>query len=64
MITGIENRTEVSVKLERRDGSVLDCMSRPLPDGATMLTFQDITDTEDVERALRERNEALERPTR
>ena len=35
-------------------------MSRPLPDGATMLTFQDITDTENVERALRERNEALE----
>jgi hypothetical protein len=25
-----------------------------------MLTFQDITDTENVERALRERNEALE----
>jgi len=39
---------------------VLDCMSRPLPDGATMLTFQDITDTENVERALRESNEALE----
>jgi signal transduction histidine kinase len=34
-------------------------MSRPLPDGATMLTFQDITDTENVERALRESNEAL-----
>jgi hypothetical protein len=29
-----------------------------------MLTFQDITDTENVERALRERNEALEPPTR
>jgi signal transduction histidine kinase len=32
----------------------------PLPDGATMLTFQDVTDTVNVERALRERNEALE----
>jgi signal transduction histidine kinase len=59
-ITGIENRVEVLLKLERRDGSVLDCMTTPLPDGATMLTFQDITDTENVERALRERNEALE----
>jgi len=39
---------------------VLTCMTMPLPDGATMLTFQDITDTENVERALRERNEALE----
>ena len=59
-ITGIENRVEVRLKLERKDGSVLDCMTMPLPDGATMLTFQDITDTENVERALRERNEALE----
>jgi signal transduction histidine kinase len=59
-ITRIENRVEVPLKLERKDGSVLDCMTMPLPDGATMLTFQDITDTENVERALRERNEALE----
>ena len=59
-ITGLENRNDVSLKLERADGSVLDCMSRPLPDGATMLTFQDITDTENVERALRESNESLQ----
>lgn len=59
-ITAIENRTQVALKLERKDGSVLDCMTMPLPDGATMLTFQDISDTENVERALRERNEALE----
>ena len=59
-ITSIENRADVPLKLERKDGSVLDGMIRPLPDGATMLTFQDITDTENVERALRERNEALE----
>jgi signal transduction histidine kinase len=39
---------------------VLDGMTMPLPDGATMLTFRNITDTENVERALRERNEALE----
>jgi signal transduction histidine kinase len=59
-VTRIENRVEVPLKLERKDGSVLDCMTMPLPDGATMLTFQDITDTENVERALRERAEALE----
>src|SRR4051794_40108812 len=59
-ITSIENRKPVRLKLERNDGSVLDCTTMPLPDGATMLTFQDITDTENVERALRERNEALE----
>jgi signal transduction histidine kinase len=59
-ITAIESRSDVQLKLERKDGSVLVCMSRPLPDGATMLTFQDITDTVNVERALRESNEALE----
>jgi signal transduction histidine kinase len=58
-VTGIENRIDVRLKLERKDGSVLETMSRPLPDGATMLTFQDITDTENVERALRESNDAL-----
>ncbi len=59
-ITAIGNRAQVAQKIERRDGSVLECMTIPLPDGATVLTFQDITDTENVERALRERNEALE----
>jgi signal transduction histidine kinase len=59
-ITAIENRVEVPLKFERKDGSVLNCMTMPLPDGATMLTFQDISDTENVERALRERNEALQ----
>jgi signal transduction histidine kinase len=59
-VTSIENRASAPLKLERKDGSVLSCMTMPLPDGATMLTFQDITDTENFERALRERNEALE----
>ncbi len=59
-VTAIDNRIPVPLKLERKDGSLLDCMIMPLPDGATMLTFQDITDTENVERALRERNEALQ----
>jgi signal transduction histidine kinase len=39
---------------------VVDCMTVPLPDGATLLTSQDVTDTINVERALREKNEALE----
>jgi signal transduction histidine kinase len=59
-ITGIDDRRHVLSKIERKDGSVLSCKTMPLPDGATMLTFQDLTDTENVERALRERNEALE----
>ena len=59
-ITGIDNRASVALKLERKDGSVLECTTAPLSDGATLLTFQDITDTVNVERALRERNDALE----
>ncbi|HEU0071213.1 MAG TPA: ATP-binding protein [Alphaproteobacteria bacterium] len=44
----------------RADGSVLDYNSVPLPDGATMFSYLDVTDSANVERALRERNEALE----
>jgi signal transduction histidine kinase len=39
---------------------VVDCTTVPLPDGATLVAFQDVTDSVNVERALRERNEALE----
>ena len=59
-VTAIEHREAVSGRLERRDGSVVDCATVPLPDGATLVAFQDITDSVNVERALRERNEALE----
>ena len=44
----------------RSDGSVLDYNSVPLPDGAMMFSYLDVTDSYNVERALRERNEALE----
>jgi signal transduction histidine kinase len=59
-ITAIESRDGVTGRLERRDGSVVDLATVPLPDGATLVTFLDVTDTINVERALRERNEALE----
>src|SRR5207245_1717418 len=59
-VTGLEHRQPVAVRLERSDGCVVDCATVPLPDGATLITFQDITDTVNVERALRERNDALE----
>ena len=46
--------------LYRRDGSTLQVASVPLPDGGVLLTYLDVSDTARVERALRERNEALE----
>jgi signal transduction histidine kinase len=59
-ITAIDDREPVIGRIERPDGNVVDCATMPLPDGATLVTFQDVTDTVNVERALRERNEALE----
>jgi signal transduction histidine kinase len=59
-ITAIDDREPVVGRIERPDGNVVDCATMPLPDGATLVTFQDVTDTVNVERALRERNEALE----
>ena len=47
-------------RLERADGSVVDWARVPLPDGAVLYTFVDVTDSFRVELALRERNEALE----
>jgi len=59
-VTAIDNREPVTGRIERRDGSAAECATVPLPDGATLMTFQDVTDSVNVERALRERNEALE----
>ncbi len=60
VVTAIDSRETVPGRLERRDGSVVDCTTVPLPDAATLVTFHDVTDSVNVERALRERNEALE----
>jgi signal transduction histidine kinase len=55
-----ENRASISGRMERPDGRVIDYATVPLPDGQTMVTFVDVTDSIQVERALVERNEALE----
>jgi len=46
-------------QMVRVDGSVIDFATMPLPDGATLLTFVDVTDAKRYQRALEERNEAL-----
>ncbi|MEI7668587.1 MAG: ATP-binding protein [Pseudomonadota bacterium] len=46
-------------KMERTDATFVDYIVVPLPDGATLITFDDVTDSLMVERSLRERNEAL-----
>lgn len=55
-----EARTEYRGEMRRSDGTVLKFLTRPLPDGATLVAFQDITADRRVEEALRERAEAFE----
>ncbi|MEM7652842.1 MAG: PAS-domain containing protein [Pseudomonadota bacterium] len=45
--------------IERADGLVLDFSCVPLPNGGVVFSFLDVTDSTDVERALRDRMDAL-----
>ena len=64
-VSGVRDaREEYRCHMALKDGSVLDCSAAPLPDGATLITFADVTAGVNVERALTERNEALERASR
>jgi signal transduction histidine kinase len=60
MIDNITNRTPKMGVIKRLDERVVEFAYVPLPDGANMVRYFDITDTSKVEMALRERNEALE----
>jgi signal transduction histidine kinase len=55
-----EARTEYRGEMRRSDETMLKFLTRPLPDGATLVAFQDITADRRVEDALRERAEAFE----
>lgn len=60
-ITGADVSREMHLlRIQREDNSVVDCKVVPLPDGGSMLTFSDVTDSAQIEHALRERNDALE----
>jgi signal transduction histidine kinase len=47
-------------QFDRADGSVVSSAVLPLPDGGTLLTYVDVSDSKKAERALIERAEALE----
>jgi len=64
IIAHTTERTPTFNRLERSDGSVLEWASVPLPDGATLMTYLDVTDSNNIERALRERGDALEEADR
>jgi signal transduction histidine kinase len=54
-----EERDVLEGQMLRADHSVIDYTVTPLPDGATLVTFVDVTDAKRYERALVERNDAL-----
>jgi signal transduction histidine kinase len=54
-----DHREQIEGQMLRADGSVIDYAAIPLPDGGTLVTFADVTDSKRYERALEERNEAL-----
>jgi signal transduction histidine kinase len=56
----VAERHPYESQIDRPDGSVLACAALPLPDGGTLLTYVDVSDSKRVERALIERTEALE----
>lgn len=59
-----DERVPFDGQMLRRDSSVVDFSVMPLPDGATLITFADVTASRRYERALVERNEALETAAR
>jgi signal transduction histidine kinase len=60
-VTGISDRRQaVDGQMMRPDDSFIDFAVSPLPDGATLMTFVDVSDTKRYEQTLLERNEALE----
>ncbi len=54
-----EEREITSGEMQWPDNRVIDYAIMPLPDGATLITFIDVTDSRRYERTLVERNEAL-----
>ncbi|MBX9726044.1 MAG: PAS-domain containing protein [Rickettsiales bacterium] len=60
LVSRFQQRRYLSLRFERANGTVVDCSAVPLPDGATLLSFTDVTDSTLVERSLRDRAQALE----
>ncbi len=53
------NRSDQTGRLNRSDGRLLDYAITRLPDGQTMMTFLDVTESASYSRVLKERNDAL-----
>lgn len=63
-INVLTSRETHNGRLHRTDGTVLDWRSVPLPDGAAMIAYYDVTDSILVEQTLLDKNKALEEADR
>ncbi|MGR4865564.1 cell cycle protein kinase DivL [Caulobacter sp. LARHSG274] len=52
-------RAPTSGETRTSDNRIIVYQSRPLPDGATLIAFADVTDTRDLQAALADRSQAL-----
>lgn len=59
-ITDPGARQETTGEMRRSDGSILTYVTKPLPDGNTLIGFADVSAQRSVETALRDRAEAFE----
>jgi signal transduction histidine kinase len=59
IVSDAVERIPRSLRLERKDGTIIDIAGIPLPDGGKLFKYADVTDSINMERALRDRNEAL-----
>ena len=56
---GPQARAPISGEIRASDNRQVSFQSRPLPDGATLIAFADVTATRELERALADRSSAL-----
>lgn len=54
------NREDAKGRFIFENGRHIEFIAVPLPDGATLLSYNDVTDAQNIRRALQERAEALE----
>ena len=59
-ITDPSARQETTGEMKRSDGAILTYVTKPLPDGNTLIAFADVSAQRSVETALRDRAEAFE----
>ena len=54
------DRTDIRETIKRSNGTTIECVSVPLPDGGVMITYRDISDSMRIQEVLKEKNQALQ----